>query len=81
MFDGVIESWQGDEVVITTAHPAARGDDFTMQFRAASGQLTTWAVAVITCEPPIGEAAPRYRMRLKASPAPDAADSHDAVRF
>jgi hypothetical protein len=80
-FDGVIESWQSDEVVLTTAHPAARGDEFMMQVRAASGQLRTWAVGVITCEPPIGEAAPRYRMTLKASPVPDAGDGHDVARF
>ena len=79
-FDGVIESWHRDEIVITTAYPAARGDEFLMQLRAPSGQLAAWTVGVLTCEPPIGEAAPRYRMTLKASPAPDVAEGHDVPR-
>jgi hypothetical protein len=51
-----------------------------MQLRASSGQVTTWAVGVLACEPPIGEVAPRYRVTLKASPAPPSWDEPDAAR-
>jgi len=79
-FDGVIESWQSDEVVLTAAHGATRGDEFLMQCRDSSGRLTTWTVGVIACEPPIGEAATRYRMRLHASPARHAYELPDVPR-
>lgn len=76
-FDGVVETWESDRVVVTTGHAAALGDAFVMQLRAASGQITTWAVGVLTCEPPIGETAPSYRLTLKASPAAPSWDDLD----
>lgn len=77
-FDGVIESWQHDRVVVTTGHAATLGDQFVMQLRASSGHVTTWAVGVLACEPPIGETAPHYRVTLKASPVPPSWDEPDA---
>ena len=79
-FDGIVESWQHDRVVVTTGHAATLGDQFVMQLRASSGQVTTWAVGVLACEPPLGEVAPSYRVTLKASPAPPSWDEPDAAR-
>jgi hypothetical protein len=80
-FDGVIESWHSDQVVVVASHGAARGDEFLMQCRNSSGQLTAWTVGVLACEPPIGEAAPRYRMTLRASPAADGSEVSDVPRL
>lgn len=77
-FEGIVESWENDRVVVTTGHAAALGDAFVMQLRAPSGQLTTWAVCVLTCDPPIGETAPSYRLTLKASPSRPSWNDHDA---
>jgi hypothetical protein len=69
VFDAVIEHWQSEDVVVTCAHAAFFGDEFVMQLRTASGAVTTWAVVVHGCEPPIGEPAATYRWRLRVAPA------------
>ena len=75
--DGVVESWRNNQVIVTSAHGAARGDEFVMQLRSASGTVSTWAVGVLQCDPPMSVAAGSYRMTLIASPLTPSWDDHD----
>jgi len=62
--EALVEGWDGDHFVVTTAQTATNGEEFVMRFTVPSGELTACAVRVVSSMPVASEGAVRFRLTL-----------------
>ena len=66
--EAVIESWDGDRVVVMTTDGAAKGDDVIIRFNSLSKELTTSAARVVSSTPVAGgDGTMQFRLILSVS--------------
>jgi hypothetical protein len=75
--EGVVERWEGDHAVVISTCTAACGEEFVMQLPSPLGELKSWTVRVLACEPTLIGPAKRFRVRLSVTPAPRPSHGHD----
>jgi hypothetical protein len=67
--DAVVESWDGDSCVATTAHAATRGERFIIRHSSPSGEITTHEASVMSSTAVAGDGPMRFRLVLSIGPA------------
>lgn len=64
--DCVVETWDGDDLVILAPHAASPGTEFVMHVNSSTGAATVCAVHVVSSTPEMASDALRFRLHVTA---------------
>ena len=72
VYEGVVESWDGDQAVVTMTHASPKGAEFFSRFLKSSGELTTCAARVLSSTPVVRDDTVWFSLVLSLTPiSPD----------